>query len=94
MGFSPIFKVDSVSLQKSFTTHPNFVPSQEIPSQEIARLFQREQDVGAMRYMVAVLLLSCGLSAQSADQPGIQYATYTLLLVPQKGEGFMVAIDK
>jgi hypothetical protein len=47
-----------------------------------------------MRYIIAVLVLSCWLSAQSADQPGIQYATYTILLVPQHGEGVMVAIDK
>jgi hypothetical protein len=50
-----------------------------------------------MRYLMVVLLISlypsC-VSAQSTDQPGIQYAAYTLLLVPQHGEGFMVAIDK
>lgn len=50
------------------------------------------QDV--MRYVVAVLLLSSWLSAQSVEQPGIQYATYNLLLVPQHGDGMMVAIDK
>jgi hypothetical protein len=50
--------------------------------------------MGAMRRLVAVLMLSCWLSAQSSDQPGIQYAPYTLLLVPQHGEGVMIGIDK
>jgi hypothetical protein len=47
-----------------------------------------------MRYVLAVLLMSLCLFSQTADQPGVQYASYTMLLVPPKGEGFMVAIDK
>ena len=47
-----------------------------------------------MRYLMVVLLMPLCLFAQTADQPGVQYASYTLLLVPQKGEGFLVAIDK
>jgi hypothetical protein len=48
-----------------------------------------------MRYLLVVTLLMSGsLSAQSAEQPGIQYANYTLLLVPQQGEGMLIAIDK
>jgi hypothetical protein len=47
-----------------------------------------------MRLLMAVLLMSLCLFAQTVDQPGSQYASYTVLLVPQKGEGFMMAIDK
>jgi hypothetical protein len=45
-------------------------------------------------FFVAVLLASSFVAAQTAEQPRIQYASYTLLLVPPSGEGFMVAIDK
>jgi hypothetical protein len=47
-----------------------------------------------MRYVLAVLLCSLSVFAQTADQPGVQYSTYQLLLVPQQGEGFLVGIDK
>ena len=48
-----------------------------------------------LRLLTAALCLSTAfVFAQTADQPGVQYASYTLLLVPQKGEGFLVAIDK
>lgn len=49
-----------------------------------------------MRYLTAVILLSLYSFAQTANQPGVQYSSYTILLVShQKGtEGVMVAIDK
>ncbi|HZW05373.1 MAG TPA: hypothetical protein VFF58_00565 [Candidatus Nitrosotalea sp.] len=49
-----------------------------------------------MRYVIAVLLFSLSLFAQSPDQPGVQYSAYTILLVShQQGtEGVVVAIDK
>lgn len=48
-----------------------------------------------LRLLAAALCLSTAFAfAQAPDQPGVQYASYTLLLVPQKGEGFLVAIDK
>jgi hypothetical protein len=49
-----------------------------------------------MRYLLAVLLMSLCLSAQSSDPLGTQYASYTLLLVPQQkgAEGYLIAIDK
>jgi hypothetical protein len=49
-----------------------------------------------MRSLLAVLLLSLPVLAQTATQPGVEYSAYTILLVShQKGtEGVMVAIDK
>lgn len=47
-----------------------------------------------MRHLMAVLLLCLGLSAQTTDQSGTEFAAYTILLVPQQGVGYMVAIDK
>ena len=49
-----------------------------------------------MRSIIVVLLMSLCLSAQTADPFGLQYAPYTLLLVPQQrgAEGYMVGIDK
>lgn len=45
-----------------------------------------------MRYLL-LLLLVLPATAQN-EQPGIQYSSYTLLLVPQQGEGFLIAVDK
>lgn len=49
-----------------------------------------------MRYLMAVVLMSLCAYAQTADQPGVQYSAFTLLLVPhEKGmEGVMVGINK
>ena len=44
--------------------------------------------------LLFLLLLPLAALSQTADQPGSQYASYTLLLVPPNGEGYMVAIDK
>lgn len=60
----------------------------------LASLLGRADNVDAMRYLMAVLVMTCWLPAQSADQPGTQYASYTLLLVPRHGEGVMIGIDK
>jgi hypothetical protein len=50
----------------------------------------------AMRTTIFILLMSLCLTAQTADPYGLQYASYTLLLVPQEkgAEGYMVGIDK
>jgi hypothetical protein len=50
--------------------------------------------LSAMRSFVAMLFLSSALWAQSAPQPGVQYSSYSLLLVPQQGVGFMLGLDK
>src|SRR6202158_3920525 len=44
--------------------------------------------------LLFLLLLPLAALSQTADQPGSQYASYTLLLVPPNGEGYMVEIDK
>ena len=46
-----------------------------------------------MRYFV-LLLLALPVVAQTTEQPGIEYSSYTLLLVPQQGTGYMVGVDK
>jgi hypothetical protein len=44
-----------------------------------------------MRYVLAALLFSLPLFAQSPDQPGFQYSAYTILLVShQKGMSFFL----
>jgi regulator of replication initiation timing len=48
----------------------------------------------AMRYLIAVLAMSLCLLSQTTDQPGSEYASYTMLLVPQNGGGYMIAVDK
>ncbi len=47
-----------------------------------------------MRYFVAVLFMSAALAAQTATQPGVEYSSYTLLLVPPQGPGMLVAVDR
>jgi hypothetical protein len=47
-----------------------------------------------MRHIIVLLLFSLPLFAQAPAQPGLQYSSYQLLLVPQHGEGFLVATDK
>jgi len=47
-----------------------------------------------MRYLMVVLLTSICLLSQTTDQPGSEYAAYTILLVPPQGVGYMVGVDK